>query len=71
MTEHTIPSIHMQMGDRIIVEPAEGEDFEATVRFCMGWGLVHNVMMWKLSRDDGTEFTYGIHIDAPVRVVMK
>lgn len=65
----TIESQFMRMGDRIIVEPAEGESFEARVVMCLGWGLVHGVMNWQMSRDDGETFTYGIHVNAPVRVM--
>jgi hypothetical protein len=65
-----IESRFMRMGDQIVVEPYEGEDFEATVVSCLGWGLVHGVMDWQMRRvDDGERFTYGIHINAPVRVI--
>ena len=64
-----VPSRQMKMGDRILVEPAEGEPFEATVVACAGWGLVHGVMNWLMRRDDGDQFTYGVHVDAPVQVI--
>ena len=64
-----IESRFLKMGDRIVVEPADGEDFEATVEFCIGWGLVHGVMNWQMRRDDGGTFSYGIPITAPVQVV--
>lgn len=64
-----IESKYLRSGDRIIVEPMNGEEFEARVIGCNGWGLVHNVMNWTMRRDDNEEFTYGIHVDAPVQVV--
>lgn len=67
----TIESRYMRMGDRIVVEPADGQDFEATVLACHGWGLIHGVMDWQMQRDDGETFTYGIHISAPVKVVSR
>lgn len=67
--ERVIESQFMRMGDRIVVEPAEGEEFEAEVVICQGWGLVHGVMNWTMHRDGGESFTYGIHVNAPVRVV--
>lgn len=68
-TAPTIASQFMRMGDRILVEPSEGEPFEATVEHCLGWGLVHGVMNWKMRRGDGETFTYGIHVNTPVQVV--
>ncbi len=65
----TIESQFMRVGDRILVEPAEGEDFEAEVGMCLGWGVVHGVMNWRMRRDDGKTFTYGIHVNTPVQVV--
>ena len=65
----TIESKSLRMGDRIVVEPFEGKDFEATVLCCAGWGMVHGVMNWQMRRDDGHTFTYGLPIDAPVKVV--
>lgn len=69
--ERTFPSRMMQMGDRVLVEAVDREPFEATVRFCRGWSLVHGVMDWQMSYDDGSEFVYSIHIDAPVEIVTK
>lgn len=66
-----IESVHLRMGDRVLVEPYEGEEFEATVVMCLGWGLVHGVMDWKMRRDDGTEFTYGLPIAAPVPLLER
>lgn len=64
-----IRSMGLRGGDRIIVEPANAEPFEATVVICLGWGLVHGVANWHMRKDDGTEFTYGIPVEAPVEVV--
>ena len=65
----TIESRYMQMGDRIVVEPKGAPEFVARVHHCMGWSLVHGVMDWAMERENGSGFTYSIHIDAPVRVV--
>ena len=65
-----VESQFMRMGDRIIVEPAEGDTFEAVVVTCLGWGMAHGVMDWQMRRvDDSERFTYGIHVNAPVTVV--
>jgi hypothetical protein len=71
VTAETIPSRQMRMGDRILVEPREGEPFEAEVVICQGWGLVHGVMDWQMRHVDGDRetFTYSIPIDAPVQVI--
>lgn len=66
-----IESRFMRSGDRIIVEPADGEAFEANVLHPLGWGLVHGIFNWRMQRDDGETFTYGIHVNTPVQVVMS
>ena len=65
------PSRQMHMGDRVLVEPEGAEPFEAKVRICRGWSLVHGVMDWVMTTDDGNEFIYSIHINAPVNIIGK
>lgn len=59
----------LREGDRILIEAAGMEPFEATLIAHLGWGLVHGVWIIKCRRDDGTEFTYDLRGDSPVTVV--
>lgn len=59
----------LALGDRILIEPAEGEAFEATVLIHHGWGRVRGEMIIGCRRDDGSTFSYGIWYDAPVTVI--
>lgn len=64
----TIRAGMMQRGDRVLVEPLNAANFEATVTRCRGWSVVHGVMDWQMARDDGTEFVYSMPVDAPVEL---
>ena len=67
--DNMILSRSMQMGDRVVVEAEGMEPFEARVKVCAGWSLVHGVMDWEMERDNGETFLYAIHIDAPIQRV--
>ena len=65
----TAMAMHLQPGDRIVIEAPELEPFEAIVKMALGWGLVNGSMDIAMRRDDGTEFIYGIRYDMPVTVI--
>lgn len=76
MTQHqgeevatTIPAMALRLGDRFVVEPGAGDDFEATLTAHYGWGMTHGAIDLTARRDDGDEFLYSIHYAAPVRVI--
>lgn len=62
-------AMHLQPGDRIVIEVSGLEPFEAIVKMPLGWGLVNGSMDLAMLRDDGSEFTYGIRYDTPVTLI--
>jgi len=65
---NTVRAATLRVGDRFMAETPD-ETFPASLRAHFGWGMVHGCMDWQCAREDGTEFVYSIHIDAPVTLI--